>query len=150
MGAGRKPSPRPRDWAEKSWPRRRRRWMRSLWRARAKYERSLRKAAENANSPSPRPSPLGRGPGRGGILCFESIIDTMKTPAAAIAWDIWARHRNRLAGMAITILAFALFYPKLCVWTGVDAHAANALDTIATTASERFKNASDLGRVIEI
>ena len=74
----------------------------------------------------------------------------MTSPATAIAWDIWHRHRNRLYVIAFLILAFALLYPKLCILLGLDPHAPNALDAIANSASERFKDATDFSRIIQV
>jgi hypothetical protein len=74
----------------------------------------------------------------------------MKTPAAALTWEIWNRHRYRLGIIALLIFTFALLYPKLCGVFGLDPHAPNALDAIAASASERFANMPDGVRVLHV
>src|SRR5215472_12245668 len=55
----------------------------------------------------------------------------MHTPAAALAWELWRRHRARLMSIIGLILAFALVYPKLCGLAGFNPNSADALDEIA-------------------
>jgi hypothetical protein len=74
----------------------------------------------------------------------------MKTPAAALTWEIWHRHRNRLGVIALLIFAFALLYPKLCAVLGLDPRAPNALDALAASASERFAHIPDGLRVLHV
>src|SRR5580693_2783248 len=54
----------------------------------------------------------------------------MHTPVAALAWELWHKHRTRLISVIGLILAFALVYPKLCAQAGFDPHGSNALDEI--------------------
>ena len=74
----------------------------------------------------------------------------MTTPAAALTWEIWHRHRYRLGIIAILIVFFALVYPKLCAVFGLDPRAPNALDAIAASATERFANMPDALRILHV
>lgn len=56
----------------------------------------------------------------------------MNSPAAALTWEIWRRHRNRLLTLVSLILFFALFYPKLCALAGLNLEAPDAFDELAT------------------
>jgi hypothetical protein len=56
----------------------------------------------------------------------------MHTPAAALAWELWRRHRKRVLIMIGLVLGFALVYPKLCVLAGFNLSGPNALDQIVT------------------
>jgi hypothetical protein len=58
---------------------------------------------------------------------------TMTSPATALIWEIWQRHRARLITIALTILAFALVYPKLCVLAGINLNSESVLDDIVTS-----------------
>src|ERR1700677_683074 len=55
----------------------------------------------------------------------------MHTPAAALAWEIWRRHRPRVMAVIGFILAFALVYPKLCAVAGFNPDSADALGEFA-------------------
>ena len=57
----------------------------------------------------------------------------MTSPATALIWEIWQRHRARLITIALTILAFALVYPKLCVLAGINLNSESVLDDIVTS-----------------
>ncbi len=54
----------------------------------------------------------------------------MHSPAAALAWELWRRHRARLMTIVGLVLAFALLYPKLCALAGFNPDSADALDEI--------------------
>ncbi len=55
----------------------------------------------------------------------------MNSPAVALTWEIWCRHRKRLLMVLFVILGFALFYSKLCAFIGFDLDNADALDFLA-------------------
>jgi hypothetical protein len=44
----------------------------------------------------------------------------MHTPAAALGWEIWRKHRTRVLAIVGLVLGFALVYPKLCALAGLD------------------------------
>jgi hypothetical protein len=44
----------------------------------------------------------------------------MHTPTAALAWELWRRHRSRLLGIIGIFFGFALIYPRLCAMGGFD------------------------------
>jgi hypothetical protein len=52
----------------------------------------------------------------------------MNTPAAALIWELWARHRKRLLTTIGIIVGFTLVYPTLCAWAGLDLNAPEILD----------------------
>jgi hypothetical protein len=52
----------------------------------------------------------------------------MRTPFAALAWEIWRKHRNRLIAIIGLVLGFAVLYPRLCALAGFDPHSRDALD----------------------
>jgi hypothetical protein len=56
----------------------------------------------------------------------------MRTPAAALAWELWRRHRVRLMSIVGLVLGFALVYPKLCALAGFYPGIPNALDQFTT------------------
>jgi hypothetical protein len=64
-------------------------------------------------------------------------------------WEVWRRHGKRVSILLLTILAFALFYPRLCAFIGIDP-GAKSLDAFATTFSERVKASSPLGGVQQV
>src|SRR5262245_15423277 len=75
----------------------------------------------------------------------------MNSPSAALAWEIWHRHRNRLIAIGAAILGFALIYPKLCTLYGLRLDLPNALDAIpASQISERMKGGHPLTAIAEI
>jgi len=52
----------------------------------------------------------------------------MHTPAAALTWELWRRHRTRLLAIVGLVLGFALVYPSLCARMGFNPSSPNALD----------------------
>jgi hypothetical protein len=56
----------------------------------------------------------------------------MYSPIAALTWELWRRHRTHLVTLALTLLAFALFYAKLCALAGLNLASPNVLDDIVT------------------
>ena len=52
----------------------------------------------------------------------------MRTPAIALAWELWHRHSRRLLAVIGLFLAFALIYPLLCAATGFNPSSPNPLD----------------------
>ena len=77
----------------------------------------------------------------------------MNSPAAALTWEVWRRHRKRLLAMVFVLLAFALFYPALCAHVGLKPDAPNALDDFARTFSDRpnyWASTSELHRFVMI
>ena len=54
----------------------------------------------------------------------------MHTPAAALAWELWRRHRLRLIVIVGFLLFFALLYPTLCTLAGFNPGSPDALDEI--------------------
>jgi hypothetical protein len=54
----------------------------------------------------------------------------MHTPSAALAWQLWHRHRNRLVTIVGLLLGFALVYPKLCALAGFNLNSPDAADEL--------------------
>ncbi len=54
----------------------------------------------------------------------------MRTPAAALTWELWRRNRLRVMTIVGLVLGFALVYPKLCALAGFDLASPDALDEI--------------------
>jgi hypothetical protein len=54
----------------------------------------------------------------------------MHTPSAALAWQLWRRHRVRLMGIVGLLLGFALVYPKLCALAGFNLNSPDAADEL--------------------
>jgi hypothetical protein len=61
----------------------------------------------------------------------------MHTPAVALAWELWRRHRKRLMIMAGLFLGFALVYPKLCALAGFNPDSPDALGEILKKSTIR-------------
>ena len=59
----------------------------------------------------------------------------MHTPAAALAWELWRRHRLRLIAIIGLVLGFALIYPLLCAAAGFNPAGLDPLDQIAKIVS---------------
>jgi hypothetical protein len=74
----------------------------------------------------------------------------MNSPSAALAWEIWHRHRNRLLAIGAVILGFALVYPRLCAFYGLRLDLPNALDAPASQIGERIKQGHPLTAIAEI
>jgi hypothetical protein len=68
----------------------------------------------------------------------------MNSPAAALTWEIWRRHRMRLFTIVSLILFFVLFYPKLCALAGLNLDAPDALDDVATKIPQEMKESPSL------
>src|SRR5208282_4772279 len=79
-----------------------------------------------------------RGLGRGKIRVRRILMDT---PTAALAWELWRRHRSRLLGLAGVLLGFALVYPKLCALAGFNPGSADALDELVRVAQMSHQEA---------
>jgi len=54
----------------------------------------------------------------------------MHTPAVALVWELWRRHRSRIIAVAGLLLGFAWIYPMLCVSAGFNPASPNPLDAI--------------------
>ena len=65
----------------------------------------------------------------------------MHTPAVALAWELWRKHRTRVITIAGLVLGFALVYPKLCALAGFDPNNPGAVDMLA----KRFALQGDTG-----
>jgi hypothetical protein len=61
----------------------------------------------------------------------------MHTPAAALTWELWRRHRARVITIIGLVLGFALVYPKLCAQAGFNPGSPNALDEFFTKFVQR-------------
>jgi hypothetical protein len=72
----------------------------------------------------------------------------MKSPAQALAWEIWRRHKSRLLGMAALLLFFALFYSRFCAMMGLHPESPAALDDFASSLPQRFEHTPDWGRLL--
>lgn len=59
----------------------------------------------------------------------------MNSPTTALAWEIWHRHRRRLLAMAGILLAFMLFYSKVCALVGMNLTNQDLLDQVANKLS---------------
>ncbi|MGA2543425.1 MAG: hypothetical protein ABSG78_17890 [Verrucomicrobiota bacterium] len=58
----------------------------------------------------------------------------MNTPATALAWELWRRHRLRLIAIVGLVLAFALVYPALCTLAGFNPGSPDALEEMVKRA----------------
>jgi len=56
----------------------------------------------------------------------------MHTPTAALAWELWRRHRQRVLAIVGIVLAFILVYPKLCALAGFNLDSPDALAEMGT------------------
>jgi len=54
----------------------------------------------------------------------------MHTPAVALAWELWRRHRLRLIAVIGLVLGFALIYPIVCASVGFNPAGQDPLDGI--------------------
>lgn len=57
-------------------------------------------------------------------------MTAFSTPSAALAWEFWRRHRQRLMTIAGLLLGFAVIYPKLCALAGFNLNSDDALEEI--------------------
>ncbi|MBW8865699.1 MAG: hypothetical protein JF609_12425, partial [Verrucomicrobia bacterium] len=55
----------------------------------------------------------------------------MNSPTAALAWELWRRHRSRFLLIAGTVLMFIVVYPMLCAVSGFDPSGREATNEIA-------------------
>jgi hypothetical protein len=55
----------------------------------------------------------------------------MHTPAAALAWELWRKHRTRVIIIVGLLLAFALVYPMVCAMAGFSPGNPNDWDVIS-------------------
>src|SRR5579859_3343799 len=83
------------------------------------------------------------------FVAFEGTI-SMNSPTAAFLWQIWRRQRGRLIAVIVTLACFALFYPALCRYIGLDLNAPNALDNLVPVLARTLPNISPLPRVFRI
>src|SRR3954463_4838431 len=74
----------------------------------------------------------------------------MNSPTSAFLWQIWRRQRGRLIAVFLTLACFALFYPALCRYIGLDLNAPNALDNLVPELNRTLPNISPVGRVFRI
>jgi hypothetical protein len=72
----------------------------------------------------------------------------MNSPAQALAWEIWRRHKSRLLGMAALLLFFALFYSRFCALMGLHPESPTAMDDFAASLPQRFEHTPDLARLL--
>ncbi len=54
----------------------------------------------------------------------------MRTPYAALGWELWRRHRPRILAIIGLVLGFALVYPMLCALAGFDPDSPDSLEEI--------------------
>ena len=54
----------------------------------------------------------------------------MRTPAAALAWELWRRHRKGMIIVVGLVLAFAFVYPRLCALADFHLAGPDALNEI--------------------
>ncbi len=54
----------------------------------------------------------------------------MHTPAAALTWELWRKHRTRIMIIVGLVLGFALLYPKLCALVDFNPDSSNAEDEL--------------------
>jgi hypothetical protein len=54
----------------------------------------------------------------------------MHTPSAALAWELWRRHRARLIAIVGLLLGFVFVYPKLCALAGINLASPDSLTEI--------------------
>src|SRR5689334_13524713 len=79
------------------------------------------------------------------------IETKMNSPSSALAWEIWQRHRTRLLAIGVTILGFALIYPKLCAFYGLRLDLPDELEAIpGAEISARIKEGHPLAAMAEI
>ena len=74
----------------------------------------------------------------------------MNSPTSAFLWQIWRRQRGRLIGVVVILACFALFYPALCRYMGLDLNAPNALDNLVPELNRTMPSMSPLARVFRI
>ena len=58
----------------------------------------------------------------------------MHTPVAALAWELWRRHRLRLIAIVGLVLFFAVMYPALCALAGFNPGSPDALEEMVKRA----------------
>jgi hypothetical protein len=63
----------------------------------------------------------------------------MHTPSAALALELWRRHRPRLLAIAGLLLGFALVYPTMCALAGFSPNSPDALDELVRVAMARHE-----------
>src|SRR6516162_4394907 len=73
----------------------------------------------------------------------------MNSPAQALAWEIWRRHKSRLFAMAALLLFFALFYARFCALMGLHAQSPAVLDDLASSLPQRFEHTPDLAFLLQ-
>jgi hypothetical protein len=66
----------------------------------------------------------------------------MRTPTAALTWELWRRHRSRWILIAATPLAFILVYPWLCAAAGFHSESPDAADDVARLMAPLVGHAS--------
>lgn len=74
----------------------------------------------------------------------------MHTPAVALAWELWRRHRLRLMAVGGLVLGFALIYPLLCAAAGFNPASSDPLGEIAKMAPEWGVGGPTMFRCFEI
>ena len=74
----------------------------------------------------------------------------MHTPAAALAWELWRRHRLRLIAIAGFVLFFALLYPALCTLAGFNPGSPDALEEMVKRAGLMDHTGASLQRVVQV
>ena len=74
----------------------------------------------------------------------------MKSPSAALAWELWQRHRVRLLIMVGLLLGFALVYPKLCEMAGFDLGNPDATDELGRMFASPRSSGASLDRVLRL
>jgi hypothetical protein len=74
----------------------------------------------------------------------------MHTPAAALAWELWRRHRLRLIAVAGFVLFFALVYPALCLLAGFNPGSPDALEEMVKRAGLLDNTGPTLQRIVQV
>jgi hypothetical protein len=74
----------------------------------------------------------------------------MHTPAAALAWELWRRHRVRLMTIVGLLLGFALLYPKLCELAGFNPDSPDAADELSRLLASTAASGPSVDRVIRL
>lgn len=74
----------------------------------------------------------------------------MHTPSAALAWELWRRHRTRVMTMAGLLLGFIFVYPKLCALAGVHLDSPNALDEIVRQFAPEGRDVLSVRRIVSV
>jgi hypothetical protein len=74
----------------------------------------------------------------------------MHSPSAALAWQLWHRHRNRLLAIVALLLGFALVYPKLCALAGFNLNSPDAADELGGKLVSSGNTALSVERVIQL